>query len=62
LSATLKAALDQLDAGNARAAASQLRAFINQANAFVSGGSLSIEQSQALVNSVLRIIRATQLF
>jgi hypothetical protein len=62
LGATLKAALDRLDAGNARAAAGQLRAFINQTNALVPAGNLSSEQGQALVNTVLRIIRAIQLF
>lgn len=62
LSATLKAARDRLDAGNPRAAANQLRAFINQAYALVSAGNLSVDQGQVLVNTVMRIIRATQLF
>jgi probable HAF family extracellular repeat protein len=62
LGAKLRAALIQLAAANPAAAANQLRAFINQVNALVSAGRLPLEQGRALVNTVLRVTRAIQLF
>ena len=52
----LEAAKRQLDSGNGRPAANQLRAFINETEAMVRSGMLSEETGQALINEVNRII------
>ena len=56
LTSKLEAALQQLERGNARAAANQINAFINQVNALVRSGRLNAQQGQALIDAAMSII------
>jgi hypothetical protein len=63
LNATLQAAHNQLDQGNATAAVNQMQAFINQVNSLVAEGKLSQRDGQSLTtlaNRVIASIRSVQ--
>jgi hypothetical protein len=51
LTSKLDAALRQIDRGNYAAAADILEAFINQVEAMLSSGRLTVEQAQALIDA-----------
>lgn len=51
----LEAALRSLGRGRVNAACNQLRAFMNQVNAFIASGKLTAEEGQALLDSVNNI-------
>lgn len=52
LSATLQAAVDQLNRGNNTAATNQLNTFINQVNALVGAGRLPASDGQSLIDTL----------
>jgi DNA/RNA endonuclease G (NUC1) len=56
LNATLQAAHNQLDQGNATAAVNQMQAFINQVNSLVAEGKLSQRDGQSLTTLASRVI------
>jgi hypothetical protein len=58
LTAKLRAALQQMDKGNARPALNQLQAFINQVEAFVQAGKLTPAQGEFLIQSARAISAA----
>lgn len=53
LSSTLQAALQQLERGKRRPAASQIQAFINQVDALMRSRRLSPQQGQALIDAAM---------
>ncbi|HEX5733161.1 MAG TPA: right-handed parallel beta-helix repeat-containing protein [Blastocatellia bacterium] len=56
LTSKLRAALQQLERGNTRAAANQINAFINQVDALVRSRRLSPQQGQALIDAAMNIL------
>ena len=56
LSSKLRAALQQLERGNARAAANQINAFINQVDALIRSRRLSPQQGQLLIDAAMNIL------
>ena len=57
LTSKLRAALQQLERGNAHAAANQINAFINQVEALIRSRRLSPQQGQSLIDAAMNILR-----